>query len=254
MRSSFFAGSFLPGRESIFKYTHAGKVDGLPADRRAAAIGERASRLRSRNGKYRIGVQASLAAALLIVAVLFNTNFRPEAKFMVAVDEPEVSVMEEIEQTEQIEKPPPPPRPPVPVEVPNDEILEEEALALDAEIDFDEPLDLPPPPPAASEEAEPEIFVIVEEMPEMIGGIESLYETLEYPEVARLAGIEGNVVVQLLIDENGVPSNPVILRSAGQILNDAAKDALLKQRFTPGRQRGKAVRVQMAFPVRFKLG
>jgi protein TonB len=58
----------------------------------------------------------------------------------------------------------------------------------------------------------------------------------------------------LLIDENGVPSNPVILRSAGQILNDAAKEALLKQRFTPGRQRGKAVRVQMAFPVRFKLG
>ena len=31
---------------------------------------------------------------------------------------------EEILQTKQIQKPPPPPRPPVPVEMPNDEILE----------------------------------------------------------------------------------------------------------------------------------
>ncbi|MFV1979757.1 MAG: energy transducer TonB, partial [Rhodothermia bacterium] len=89
---------------------------------------------------------------------------------------------------------------------------------------------------------------------EMIGGMQNLYKVLKYPEIARLAGMEGKVVIQLLIDENGVPSNPIVLRSAWQILNDAAKEALLKQRFKPGRQRGKAVRVQMAFPVTFELG
>lgn len=36
--------------------------------------------------------------------------------------------MEEAIQTKQIETPPPPPRPPVPVEVPNDEIIEDEIL------------------------------------------------------------------------------------------------------------------------------
>jgi len=138
--------------------------------------------------------------------------------------------------------------------VPNEELLDEEALALDAEIDFDEPLDLPPPPPpAAVHDAEPEIFVVVEEMPELIGGVASLQGAVRYPEVARLAGLEGVVVVQLVINEDGTPSNPIILRSAGEILNDAAVEALLKQRFKPGRQRGKPVRVQMAFPVTFRL-
>jgi protein TonB len=199
-----------------------------------------------------MSIQGALSLSLLALITVFNVDFRPSAEFLITVEEQEVAILEEIEQTEQIVKPPPPPRPQVPIVVPNDEILEEEILALDAEIDFDEPLDLPPPP--VEDDGEPEIFVVVEEMPEMIGGIANLYKVLKYPEVARLAGLEGNVVIQLLIDENGVPSNPKILRSAGQILNDAAQEALLLQRFKPGRQRGKAVRVQMAFPVRFKLG
>ena len=253
MKDSFLAGNFLHGREGVFRHSHGGVKQSVQPKRREEAIAERTGRLRGRKSWYMIGLQGSLAAALLMLILAFSVSFQPEAEFLIAVEEHEVPVMEEIEQTQQIEKPPPPPRPPIPVEVPNDEVLEEDVLALDAEIDFDEPLDLPPPPPA-QDDVEPEIFVIVEEMPEMIGGIESLYETLKYPEVARLAGIEGNVVVQLLINEEGVPSNPVILRSAGQILDDAAMEALLEQRFKPGRQRGKAVRVQMAFPVFFKLG
>jgi len=189
----------------------------------------------------------------LVLVVAFNVDFRPDSEFLIVVEEQEVVTLEDIEQTQQIEKPPPPPRPPVPIEVPNDEILEEEFIALDAEIDFNEPLNVPPPPPAQGD-VEPEIFVVVEDMPEMIGGMQNLYKVLKYPEIARLAGIEGKVIIQLLINEDGVPSNPIVLRSAGQILNDAAVEALLQQRFKPGRQRGKAVRVQMAFPVTFQLG
>jgi protein TonB len=252
MKDSFLVGNFLAGRESIYRHAVSGKVDGLGPERLETSIKERADRLSRRHSYYLAGVQASLAVVLLIVSAAFKLDFRPSGEFLIVVDEKEVVVMEEIEQTEQIEKPPPPPRPPVPIEVPNDEVLDEEFIALDSEIDFDEPLYVPPPP--AEEEAEPEIFVVVEQMPEMIGGLENLYKALRYPEVARLAGIEGNVVIQLLIDENGVPSNPVVLRSAGQILNEAAEEALLKQRFKPGKQRGKAVRVQMAFPVRFTLG
>lgn len=254
MKDSFLAGNFLRGRESIYRHVDRGNVDGVSSDRLERALEERTNKLRGRKGLYQATVEASLAVALILLLVAFKLDFRPEAEFLIAPEVQEVAVLEEIEQTQQIEKPPPPPRPPVPVEVPNDEVLEEDVLALDAEIDFDEPADIPPPPPAQEEAAEPDIFVVVEDMPEMIGGLESLYDELKYPEVARLAGIEGTVVVQLLIDENGVPSNPSILRSAGQILNDAAVEALLKQRFKPGRQRGKAVRVQMAFPVIFKLG
>lgn len=253
MSRSFIAGNFLPGRESVFRHSDVGTApSGVGMSRLADAIEGREQRLQQRRQLYRVGLLGSLATSLVIALIAMNVNFRPEAEFLIVVPEQEVAVMEEIEQTEHIERPPPPPRPPVPIEVPNDELLDEEVLALDAEIDFDEPLDVPPPPPAVEEE-EPEIFIVVEDMPELIGGIVSLQKAVRYPEVARLAGIEGVVVVQLVINEDGTPSDPVILRSAGDILNDAAVEALLKQRFKPGRQRGKPVRVQMAFPVTFRL-
>ena len=255
MNRSFLVGNFLSGRESVFKHSQPGRaLAGVGPARREEASSERIVKLRHRRGAYLVRVQVSLAGALLLLLAVFNLNYRPTAEFMIAAQEQEAVVMEEIEQTLQIEKPPPPPRPPVPIEVPNDELLEEEAIALDAEIDFDAPLIVPPPPPAPTDEAEPEIFVVVEDMPEIVGGMSSLYKALKYPEVARLAGIEGNVVVRLVIDETGTPSDPKVLRSAGQILNDAAIEALLKQRFTPGRQRGRPVKVQMSFPVRFRLG
>lgn len=255
MSKSFITGNFLAGRESVFRHPDAGGApDGVGPARLADAVAERETVLRRRRQQYRAGVEGSLAGALMIMIIAVNVDFRPDAEFLIVMPEQEVAIIEEVQQTEHIERPPPPPRPPVPIEVPNDELLDEEALALDAEIDFDEPLDLPPPPPpAAAQDDEPEIFVVVEEMPELIGGIVSLQRAVRYPEVARLAGIEGVVVVQLVINEDGTPSDPIILRSAGEILNDAAVEALLKQRFKPGRQRGKPVRVQMAFPVTFRL-
>jgi len=254
MNRSFLTGNFLPGRESVFRHPDSGDAPaGVAPARMADALEARESGFYRRRQLYRVGLQGSLVGSLLMTLVAVNVNFRPDAEFLIVVPEQQVAVMEEIQQTEHIERPPPPPRPPVPVEVPNDELLDEEPLALDAEIDFDEPLDVPPPPPAAAPEEEPEIFVVVEDMPELIGGIASLQSAVRYPEVARLAQIEGVVVVQLVINEDGTPSDPIILRSAGEILNQAAVEALLKQKFKPGRQRGKPVRVQMAFPVTFRL-
>jgi len=252
--NKMFLSGFLAGRESVFRYGDTGDdIPGVDDDRLTTVFATRPDRFLMRKLHYVTRVQTSMVVSLLLMVGLFNVQYRPRAEFLIHLDEQDVVVMEEIEQTEQIVKPPPPPRPPVPIEVPNDELLDEEIIELDAEIDFDEPLDLPPPPPA-EEDQEPEIFIVVEQMPEIIGGISTLYSVLAYPEIARLAGIEGVVVIRLLIDETGTPSTPVVLRSAGKILDDAAQEALLQLRFKPGMQRGRAVRVQMAFPVTFKLG
>ena len=119
---------------------------------------------------------------------------------------------------------------------------------------------LPPPPlpePEVIEEEEPdptdEIFVVVEQMPEMIGGFQSLLKDLEYPALARQAGLEGMVVVNVIIDESGMPESARIARSVAEVLDKAAIEAVMKQRFEPGRQRGRPVRVEMAIPVRFQL-
>lgn len=169
--------------------------------------------------------------------------------------------MQEIQQTQQAERVPLPPRPPTPVEVPNDQIIDDEPLNLDASLDLNAALDVPsapPPPPEpmpeeANAEDEQEIFIVVEERPEMIGGMQALYDVIRYPSVMRNAGIEGRVIVQFIVDEEGNVVNPVVLRSPHSMLSEEALRAVQLVKFTPGRQRSKAVRVQMSIPIIFRL-
>lgn len=201
---------------------------------------------------YTVFMQLGLVITLGIMILLFKVEFKSKSEMIIQTVEQETVKMEEIEQTRQDVKPPPPPRPPVPVEVPNDEIIEEEILDLDAELDLDAPIDLPPPPPPAEEE-EPDIFVVVEKTPEIKGGMKELYKYLKYPEIARKAGIEGRVILEFIVDEKGKVSNIKVLRSVGGGLDEAAIDALKKVKFSPGMQRGRPVKVRYTLPVTFKL-
>ncbi|MFW5973725.1 MAG: energy transducer TonB [Bacteroidota bacterium] len=206
---------------------------------------------------YRLTMQSSMVTALLVLIGLFHMSFETGDEFEIEMVEQEIVEMEEIQQTQQVEQPPPPPRPPVPIEVPNEEILEDVVLDLDASLDLDAPVQAPPPPPPAKEEeeeeAEQEIFVVVEEMPEIVGGTARLHEIVRYPDLARQAGVEGLVVVKVVVEPDGSPSNPEVIRSAGNLLDTAAVEAVMKLSFTPGKQRGQPVRVSFAVPVRFRL-
>jgi protein TonB len=214
------------------------------------------------HGKHRITLELSLIVALVAVLGLVRAPLQFDKEFVIAVAEQEVVEMEEITQTTQIEKPPPPPAPPVPVEVPNSaEIESDVTFNFDASFDINEPLaSLPPPPPPnedeeenAAEEAEAEIFVAVEEMPELIGGLEALTANIRYPDVARLAGLEGRVIVQFIIDEKGRVSNPMVIRGQGGGLDEEALRVVREARFKPGKQRGKPVKVRMSIPINFRL-
>lgn len=205
--------------------------------------------------RYPLFVEIGMVLTLAVLIVAFRLDMSASDSFEVDLQEQEVVQMEEIQQTQQIEKPPPPPRPPVPVEVPNDEVLEDEALELDASLDIDAAVDLPPPPPPQEEEEEeePEIFVIVEEMPELIGGLTGLQKRIKYPEIAKKAGVEGRVYVQFVVDEQGNVHDPVVTRGIGAGCDEAAIKAIMDAKFTPGKQRGKPVKVKMSLPVTFKL-
>ena len=217
---------------------------------------ERSATLRSRKRQYVIVLQLGAIAALVISITAFRLDLRTGEAADLSLAQQEIVQIEEIVQTQQIEKPPPPPRPPVPVEVPNDVELAEENLDFDATLDLEAALTQPPPPPTAAitePDPEPEIFVAVEEPPEMIGGWSALFEDLDYPEIARRAKLEGRVVVRVVINEDGTPSDPTILRSVSEVLDKEAIRAVMLQRFNPGRQRGRPVRVYMAIPVVFAL-
>ena len=195
-----------------------------------------------------------LSLALLILAL--KLPLHPSAVDEIMMTTQETVQMEEIQQTKQVEAPPPPPKPPVPVEVPDDEILEDDDLDLDASLDLDEPLaDLPPPPPPVEEEeeVEPEIFVIVEQMPDLIGGLEGLQKSITYPPIAKKAGVEGRVFVTFVVDEQGNVVDATVQRGIGAGCDEEALGAVRKAKFRPGKQRGKNVKVKMSLPVTFKL-
>ncbi len=204
---------------------------------------------------YMINLQIGFIVTLVLLITLFRINLQAGGEFEIFEEEQEIIEMEEIIQTEQEVTPPPPPRPPSPEPVPDDEIIEDQFFDLDTEIDLDAPMDMPPPPPPPDddEEEEPEVFTIVEDMPELIGGMQAIYEHLRYPEIARKAGIEGRVVVQFIIDEQGNVVDPVVVRGIGGGCDEAAIEAVKQVRFTPGRQRGRAVRVRYSLPITFRL-
>ncbi|MCH8569474.1 MAG: TonB family protein [Balneolales bacterium] len=203
---------------------------------------------------YQITLQSSLVLALLLSVGLFKFNFTFGDGFEIEEIVREELAIEDIPQTEIIETPPPPPRPPVPIEVPDDAIIDDDLLDMDAFLDMDAGFDAPPPQPPSDDDDSDEVFVVVENMPEMVGGQEALYAALRYPDMARRAGIEGRVIVQFIVNEQGRVESPQVVRSAGAGgLDEAALAAISQMRFSPGMQRGRPVRVQMTQPVIFRL-
>lgn len=99
-----------------------------------------------------------------------------------------------------------------------------------------------------------EVFVAVEEMPELKGGIAGLQQEITYPEEAAENGIEGRVMVQFEVTETGDVENPRVLQGVAESLDEEALRAVRKAQFEPGRQQGESVRVKMSLPITFRLG
>lgn len=109
-----------------------------------------------------------------------------------------------------------------------------------------------PPTKKAPVEEEPAFFVAVEEMPQLIGGLKQLQSKIKYPEIAKRVGVEGKVLVQALVDENGNVISVNTLKGIGSGCDEEAMDAVKNSKFTPGKQRGKNVKVQVTIPIVFK--
>ncbi len=120
----------------------------------------------------------------------------------------------------------------------------------------------PSPSPEASTTAESsssatgddgEVYMVAEDPPELSGGMKALQKSIQYPEMAKEAGIEGRVIVQFIVDKDGAVTNPTVARGVHEQLNEAALEAVKQQAFSPGRQDGEPVKVQMSLPVTFRL-
>jgi periplasmic protein TonB len=109
------------------------------------------------------------------------------------------------------------------------------------------------------ETEEDEIFFIVEDMPKFNGGDKEefrkfIQENLYYPEIARQHGIEGRVFVQFAVNTKGEICDVIVIRGIDPALDkEAVRVIKSSPKWTPGKQRGRPVKVQFTFPIVFVL-
>ena len=103
-------------------------------------------------------------------------------------------------------------------------------------------------------EQEPDInqFVFAEEEPSPIN-MSDVQKLLGYPQIARDAGIEGSVVVRVLVGKKGQYKKHKIINQVHPILAKAVEKEIGKLRFTPAIQGGKPIDFWVNIPFNFKL-
>ena len=226
----------------------------LLADRRTDVHVEKRDKdpeadLKRRYGRV-LGYSFVLSAAIHAgIAVLF-----PTLDIQATVSRPDQIVIqiEDLPETRQITRPPPPPRPAIPIETESEDVPDDVTIeTTDLELE-DVPVDLPPPPMAASEAIlveEEEILDVwkVEQKPTLIRKVNPVY-----PEFALRAGLEGSVMLKVLLGRDGKPERIQVLKGE-EIFRKSAEDAVRQFLFEPARQSDRPVKVRLVIPIHFRL-
>lgn len=103
-----------------------------------------------------------------------------------------------------------------------------------------------------------DVFTVVENPPKFTGGEEArmayMQKAISYPEQAKKNKIEGTVYVTFVVEKDGQIRNAKILRGIGGGCDEVALKAIQNMPpWSPGKQKGEAVRVQFNMPVKFSL-
>ena len=223
---------------------------------------------------------------LFLAAPVISKKLFPEEEVVHEVVTVDVNTLAEPPPIDKATPPPPPPpvEPPPPPEAKtikftppvvkkDEEVRKEEVPDIDkikeAQIDVKTQEGDPNAKPDLSglegngnavvqEVVEEEIFVAVEQSAEFPGGAAEMYKwlqkNLKYPALAQRNGIEGRVMVQFVVDQQGNISDINVLRDpGGGTREEAIRVVKSMPKWTPPKQNGRAVKQRLVIPINFKL-
>jgi periplasmic protein TonB len=230
---------------------------------------------------YNTRVTLILGGMIVFSLALFGLK-----KFMDRPKEEEVVETLKVEQIdltppppiEDVPPPPPPPPPPPMVEmvkfvppVIKDDAVEEEPQKTIEDVkdvnvgtkDQEGDKDIVAPPTeekGSTEPAAPEIFTIVEEQAEFPGGVgemvKYIQKTLQYPAMAREAGISGKCFLKFVVNETGDISDVQVLKGVPGC-SDCDKEAIRvvksMPKWKPAKMTGRSVKCYFNLPISFKI-
>ena len=210
--------------------------------------------------------EIGLPVALGITLAAFEATSQDVTIQNLEVQQEEVVEEEMVPVTTQDQvKPPPPPPPPPPVaeslNIVDDNTEVAEDFDFNSEMEEDAEVEIREVEAEVVEEEEPaeqEVFLIVEQMPVFPGGDAELRkylaQSVKYPVIAQENGIQGRVFVKFVIAADGSVTNVEVARPFDPNLDkEAVRVVKSMPKWTPGKQRGKAVRVSYTVPINFVL-
>jgi len=210
-----------------------------------------------------IFTEIGLVIGLALMLVAFEWKSYEKTVIDVGTRQVENVTEEIIPITEQKVKPPPPApvQQVVKINIVEDDVQVDDDISIDVEADQNTEVQEYIAPVRVDEEEsaeEAQIFMVVESMPEYPGGEPALYkylaENIKYPQMAKESGIQGRVFVTFVVERNGSVTDVRVLRGIGGGCDEEAIRVVQSMpNWTPGKQRGKSVRVQYNLPVKFTL-
>lgn len=209
--------------------------------------------------------EIGLIAALAVVYFVFDYK-TTEVETAMLEDNGMMADVEEMIAITFDTPPPPPEMPKIPVlsdqiEIVEDDIMVDDDLFINLEDNADLGVELVDYIEVRDEEvAEEELpFVVVEVKPTFNGGDANEFsrwvnQRLVYPQVCVENGVSGRVTLSFTIKADGTLANAKVLRGVDPALDkEALRVVNSSPKWTPGKQRDRAVAVTYTFPVIFQL-
>ena len=210
-------------------------------------------------------LEIGLVIALGITLFAFEWTSK-ETKVSMLEDNTEILIEEEIIPITQDTPPPPPAAPKIPVlsdqiDIVDDEIEIEDDMFMNLEDDASLGVEIMDYVEVEEEVVEEEAipFQLVEEKPSFQGGDANQFskwvnQRLVYPEIAKENGVQGRVTLQFTVEKDGSVTKVKVLRGVDPSLDkEAVRVVSMSPKWSPGKQRDRAVPVTYTFPVIFQL-
>ena len=227
---------------------------------------EKKSKKANLENKKLLFIEVGLCFSLFVTLAAFQWGTR-DANVSVLEEETQMIEEEEIIPITQETPPPPPETPKIPVlsdqiDIIDDDIKVDDDLFMNLEDDANLGVEIGDyieevQEEVIEEEAIP--FQLVETRPSFNGGDANEFSKwgnsrLEYPEIAKENGVQGRVTLQFTVEKDGSVTNVKVVRGVDPSLDkEAVKVVSSSPKWTPGKQRDRAVRVTYTFPVIFQL-
>ena len=208
-------------------------------------------------------LEIGLLLVLSIVLIAFEWTSRPNKHDQNKLVAETTYEVEEMQVTRREEQPKPEPQQQVTeiLNIVNDDVNIDDNIDFDVEADASTEFQFTGFADDMNEEfQEEETFYIVEDMPKFNGGDPAIEfrkyiaQNLHYPEIAAENGISGRVIVQFAVNSKGKVVDAVVVAGVDPALDkEAIRVVMSSPPWTPGRQRGKPVKVLFTFPINFVL-